>query len=213
MTLNGGKWTAVSVVQTLTNEKYCGDLLLQKFYVSDHIRKDKSVNTGQLPQFLIEGNHEAIINKTMFQRVQEERERRTVRKGVAPVPSLFAGMIRCECCGGIYHRKKAIRCMKWCCGTYDKKGKRFCPDSKMIPEETLIEVVCSVLGTDRLDEKLLRKSIDHIDACSGNVLRFYLKDGSTHERTWKDRSRAESWTPEMKETARRKEAMRWQKKS
>ena len=213
VTINGGKWTAVSVVLILTNEKYCGDLLLQKFYVSDHIRKDKSVNTGQLPRYLIEGNHEAIIDKALYQRVQVERERRTVRKGVAPVPSLFAGMIRCECCGAVYHRKTAIRCMKWCCGTYDKKGKKSCPDSKMIPEETLIEAVCAVLDTDCLDETLLQKRIDHICACKGNVLRFFFKDGTTCERIWKDRSRAESWTPEMKESARRKEAMRWQKRS
>jgi len=34
-----------------------------------------------------------------------------------------------------------------------------------------------------------------------NRLRFILKDGRTAERTWADRSRRESWTPEMRQAA------------
>lgn len=34
--------------------------------------------------------------------------------------------------------------------------------------------------------------------------RFVFKDGRREERTWKDRSRADSWTPEMKEKARQR---------
>ncbi len=72
----------------------------------------------------------------------------------------------------------------------------------MIPEETLISAVCEVLGTGEIDESLFKKKIGHIEACPGNLLRFLFRDGGVVEYVWADRSRSESWTPEMKETAR-----------
>lgn len=49
-TKGGGIWTAWSIRRILKNEKYCGDLLLQKTYRENHITKKKINNTGQLPQ-------------------------------------------------------------------------------------------------------------------------------------------------------------------
>ena len=49
-TKGGGIWTAWSIRRILKNEKYCGDLLLQKTYHENHITKKKINNTGQLPQ-------------------------------------------------------------------------------------------------------------------------------------------------------------------
>jgi hypothetical protein len=43
--------------------------------------------------------------------------------------------------------------------------------------------------------------IDRIDVPEDNRLRFFFKDGSVIERTWADRSRRESWTPEMRQAA------------
>ena len=111
-TLTGGIWYPSTVSKILTNEKYCGDLLLQKSYVLDHISKRSVRNTGQLPQFLVEENHEAIIDKALFQQAAVERERRSFNKGKAFAPTVFAGMIRCDCCGKNYRRKAASRCIK-----------------------------------------------------------------------------------------------------
>lgn len=72
----------------------------------------------------------------------------------------------------------------------------------MIPEDTVIQAICSMLDMDSFDEKKFVKLIDHIDACKENTLRFLFSDGSSRDYIWADRSRAESWTPEMRETAR-----------
>ena len=209
-TLTGGIWYPSTVSNILTNEKYCGDLLLQKSYVLDHISKRSVRNTGQLPQFLVEENHEAIIDKALFQQAAVERERRSFNKGKAFAPTAFAGMIRCDCCGKNYRRKAASRCIKWCCGTFNTRGKAFCPDSKMIPEETVVEAVCTVLGLEEFDSARFLAQVERIDACKGNLLRFHLCDGSTQEYIWRDRSRAESWTPEMKKAAALATARRYQ---
>lgn len=65
-----------------------------------------------------------------------------------------------------------------------------------------------VLGLRQFDEDVFSELIDHIDACPDNLLRFIFKDGSSESYTWKDRSRSESWTPEMREAARQRTLMR-----
>lgn len=46
------EWTAEAVRRILTNEKYCGELMLQKFYSENHLTKRKMVNHGEIKKFL-----------------------------------------------------------------------------------------------------------------------------------------------------------------
>ena len=57
----GDIWHIETIRKILNNEKYRGDVLLQKTYVSDYFKGKQSPNTGQLPQYLIENHHERII--------------------------------------------------------------------------------------------------------------------------------------------------------
>ena len=67
----------------LRNEKYMGDALLQKTYIVDCISKQVKKNNGEVAQYYIENNHEAIIPKDMFLRVQEELARRSSKRRVS----------------------------------------------------------------------------------------------------------------------------------
>ena len=73
-------WTRKNVQQILINEKYAGDALLQKSYTVNCLTHKRAKNTGQKPQYLIENCHPAIIEKELYERVQEQfrlrRERR-----------------------------------------------------------------------------------------------------------------------------------------
>ena len=69
-------WTTKGVLSILTNEKYKGDALLQKTYIVDCISKKSKKNTGELPMYYVENNHPAIIERAVFDRVQEEVSRR-----------------------------------------------------------------------------------------------------------------------------------------
>lgn len=71
-------------------------------------------------------------------------------------------------------------------------------NNKAIPENTLISITEEVLGsTDTIYDK-----ITAIRAEKDNTLVFCFKDGSETVKRWQDRSRAESWTEEMKDAAR-----------
>ena len=61
----------------LGNEKYIGDALLQKTITTDFLNKKRVANKGIVPQYYVEGSHEAIIPRELFMQVQEEMARRT----------------------------------------------------------------------------------------------------------------------------------------
>ena len=55
------KWWTCTINKILRNEKYIGDVLLQKTYTTDFLNKTRVKNNGIVPQYYVEGNHEAII--------------------------------------------------------------------------------------------------------------------------------------------------------
>ena len=64
-------WSSGAVLGILRNEKYCGDVLCQKTIAMDIFTHKSIKNTGQKPQYFIEGHHPAIIEKDDWLRVQQ----------------------------------------------------------------------------------------------------------------------------------------------
>lgn len=201
-----GKWNQSVIAKILGNYAYTGNLLLQKTFRENHLSKKTIANNGELPQYHVEDAHNAIIDIETFQAVQAERARRAARFKKKPTSRKtypFTGLLVCENCGKNYRRKVTATGVVWICGTYNTEGKAACP-SKQIPEETLQAVTAETLGQAEFSGELLRKQIKNILVCKGNVLVFRLLDGSEVTKVWKDRSRSQSWTKEMREAARRK---------
>ena len=74
------EWTLGTIKGILTNEKYCGDALLQKTFIQDCISKKVIRNTGQLPQYLIQNCHQGIVSRQTYDSVQAEMARRNAGK-------------------------------------------------------------------------------------------------------------------------------------
>jgi len=197
----GGEWAASTIQSMLHNEKYAGDLLLQKNYITDHITKASKRNRGELPQYFIPDDHEPIISREMYEAVQKEHERRLVRySGISGKTSELSSLIKCGICRKSYQRKKAVARMLWCCTTYNRRGKKYCA-SNSIPETVLQDACCQALGLAAYDAEEVRSRIVQIEAMPENILIFYLADGTSHEVKWSFPSRAESWTEEMRQKA------------
>ena len=214
LTRRGAAWRASAVAKMLHNEAYTGTLLLQKTYSENHLTKRRMKNEGQLPMYRVEDSHEAIIPKSVFDAVQAEADRRCAKHNPKAKKTVghysFTGLLECECCGQNYRRKVTTGGVVWVCGTYNSLGKKYC-QSKQIPKPTLTAVTCSVLGITECTETALNKLLDGILVQNGNRLVFRMKDGTERTAEWKDRSRAESWTPEMKKQAGEKTKRRYQK--
>ena len=139
----------------------------------------------------------------MYEKVQvliaERREKTNVQKDVtARYP--FSGLIVCGCCGAHYHRRTNPKRITWQCVTYLRRGKKHCA-AKQIPEETLLSLTREALGVPEITEENIRALAEIQIPCPNHIL-FVFKDGHETERVWQDRSRAESWTDEMREKAR-----------
>lgn len=200
-TCMGGEWFSTTVRSMLRNEKYAGDLLLQKSFVEDHITKVVRKNKGEIPQYFIRDDHEAIIPREMFEAVRAENARRAAKYGHGGgETSELTSLVQCGICGKNYRRKTAKARILWCCTTYNTRGKKYCA-SNAIPEVTLKGACSQVLGLGEYDPHAVANRIERIEAMPGNILVFHLNDGTTHEVAWTFPSRSESWTDEMRQKA------------
>ena len=66
----GGIWRENTIYGILSNEKYTGNMLLQKTYRLDHIGKKKMTNHGELPMYYVENSHEPIIDPETFEQAK-----------------------------------------------------------------------------------------------------------------------------------------------
>ncbi len=190
LTQQGFIWHKSAVTRVLKNYTYTGNLLLQTKFRENHLTKRTLVNHGQLPQYHATDTHEAIIDIGAYNSVQLEMHRRAQKYGKQQTSEkyLFRGMITCAGCGKHYRRKVTATGPVWICSTYNTHGKAACP-SKAIPESSLMEIAATVSATGE---------ITAVTTHNNNTLEFTLADGTTTVKQWQDRSRASSWTPEMR---------------
>ncbi len=206
----GNQWCKSGIMRILRNYTYTGNLLLQTTYRENHLTKRTLQNNGQFPKYHITDAHEEIIPLRQFNAVQEEIQRRAEKHthpGVTPNTYPFTGKLVCAGCGKHYRRKITKGGPVWICATFNTWGKSACP-SKQIPENTLKEMAAAVLGADTFDPDTFLGKITEVRVENGNRLVFLYSNGTQTVKRWQDRSRADSWTEEMKEAARRRERER-----
>ena len=123
------KWNKATIRSILSNEKYKGDALLQKSYTVDFLTKKKKWNEGEIPQYYVENNHEAIIDPAVFDMVQREMQTRQPGENRHSGVRVFSGKIRCGECGGLYgskvwHSNDPYRRVVWQCNHKYSNDKR-----------------------------------------------------------------------------------------
>ncbi|MDO4554656.1 MAG: recombinase family protein [Lachnospiraceae bacterium] len=211
LTIKGNPWVSSSVMGIINNEKYKGDILLGKTFTVDPISKRRLENLGEEDRFYIHDHHEPIISEETFARAQEIRHRRNGNRKSATYGKrekysrqyAFSCMLECGFCGASLSRRRWHSSSKykktiWQCVKSTKEGKRFCPDSKGIPEQVIEEAfiesyrMLCVDNKDVLDEFIKRiertlnessledkitkeqKSVDNIQAKRKMLLEKYL---------------------------------------
>ena len=139
-----GSWQGTIILGMLSNEKYCGDLLMQKTFTIDYLTKKRVRNHGERGQYFVEANHPAIIPKDEWKAVQMEIKRRrayieevgNTMVGFGPCP--FTEKVLCGRCGKVYKRivKHKGTSVYWTCTTRRRLKK--C-EAENIKEELIYE--------------------------------------------------------------------------
>ncbi|MGM9541505.1 MAG: recombinase family protein [Candidatus Limivicinus sp.] len=162
--INGeSKWARSAIDSILTNEKYCGDVLLQKTYIDDCINKKVKKNTGQLPMYLVQNHHEGIISRETFDAAQAELARRSAGKspskknaptGRSRYSSKYALSDRLYCgeCGTRYQRctwrnRDGSKRIVWRCVSRVDYGSKYCHDSPTLDEEPLHRAILAAINS------------------------------------------------------------------
>ena len=157
------KWARSAIDSILTNEKYCGDVLLQKTYIDDCINKKVKKNTGQLPMYLVQNHHEGIISRETFDAAQAELARRSAGKspskknaptGRSRYSSKYALSDRLYCgeCGTRYQRctwrnRDGSKRIVWRCVSRVDYGNKYCHDSPTLDEEPLHRAILAAINS------------------------------------------------------------------
>ena len=213
LTVHGNRWSPSSVMGIINNEKYKGDILLGKTFTVDPISKRRLDNLGEEDRYYIHNHHEGIVSEETFDRAQEIRNRRNGGRKHNVTPGkrekfsrqyAFSCMLECGFCGASlsrrrWHSNSKYKKTIWQCVKSTKNGKRFCPDSKGIPEQVIEEafiesyrMLCKdnrdvldeflrrvekTLGENSIPEQItaLDKNISKIQAKRKVLLDKYLK--------------------------------------
>lgn len=112
------KWSYQTIVQMLKNEKYIGDCLNQKTYMTEELPRRCLRNRGEYAQYYVTDAHYAIIDRETYAAVQvllQERARNHVRHTVQTSP--MAARIICGNCGAAFRRKQTSGRYVYACRT------------------------------------------------------------------------------------------------
>ncbi|OQX93488.1 MAG: hypothetical protein B6I17_02735, partial [Tenericutes bacterium 4572_104] len=163
-------WTPASIGSILTNEKYCGDAILQKRVVTDYLSHRSIKNTGQAPKYYIKNNHEPIISRETFEFVQALKKKRSKNTKSTNYKSRYplSGIVYCAHCGRIMNRhyynygKPTQRITLSCKNRYRDHAECI---NKPIDNETLeLAVIDSIKYLNIYNKKLFNEVIDLVQS-------------------------------------------------
>jgi len=184
------KWHDSVIFKMLRNEKYMGDALLQKTYTVDFMTKKKVINKGIVPQYYVEDDHEPIIPKELFYRVQEELARRASmnksavtrkknQKSKFSSEYALTGLLLCGDCGQEYRRvtwsRNGKKKIVWRCSNRLTNGTKNCKKSETLEEGALNRAVMEAIN------RITRGDGDFVGAFRQNVIRVIGSYGGEHE--------------------------------
>ena len=169
---------------------------MQKTYTVDFMTKKKVINKGIVPQYYVEDDHEPIIPKELFYRVQEELARRAAmnksavtrkkkKNGKHSSKSKFSseyaltGLLLCGDWGQEYRRvtwsRNGKKKIVWRCSNRLTNGTKNCKKSESLEEGALNRAVMEAIN------RITRGDGDFVGAFRQNVIRVIGSYGGEQE--------------------------------
>ena len=154
-------WSISVIKGILTNEKYCGDVLLQKTFCTDVISKKIVKNVGQMAQYYMPDHHEAIVSREQYNAVKAEMARRSALRSPSKEAvtgrscytskNALSDRIVCGECGTLYRRctwtSRGRKYPVWRCTSRLNYGTKYCHDSPTIKEEPLQNAILVAINS------------------------------------------------------------------
>ena len=207
----GIRWNGSCIVKLLKNEKYVGDLIQKKTITPDYLTHAKKANHGEEELVIIRDHHPPIIDRELWDVVQEELKNRNRNGALGAGHSnryIFSGKLKCGECGASFvsrqrKRKDGSLSRRWSCYSavneggihVDPQGNRVGCDVRMaLRDEVAMDMLRQALRTLRLDAGGL---IDSVTAIALEAIRAGKQSGG---------ERRESLELRLEQLSRKREA-------
>ena len=164
-------WNSSTVIKILTTQEYCGDVVNFKTYSKSYKNKRRIENDKE-NWVIFKDVHPAIIERSVFDKIQEKRGKARKRKKADGEKNMFSGLLVCADCGSNlwYHFNQANPDITYFnCSGYNKGGRKLCPSTHYIRTDFLEKVV---LGEIR---RLTKFATDYEDKLAKIVMGNSLK--------------------------------------
>ena len=118
-------WSAKTVSDILKNRLYVGDMVQGR----QRVKSYKIHTQEQIPEsewYIVENTHEPIIDRAVFEKVQQLLKRDTRTAPQEKKLYLFSGFLRCADCGKAMSRSQVKGTVYYFCRTYKDQSKTAC---------------------------------------------------------------------------------------
>lgn len=153
-------WTYSTIRNILHNELYIGNMVQNK-----NFRQMCKKNAVSLPRdewIIVEGTHEAIIDRNTWDTAQGLLKRNTRQTMLSQNVHIFAGFLKCGDCGRAMVKIKRKGTVTFNCGSYNRYGRKFC-SIHSITEQELERIVLDDLNLIIKSLKNIRQMIEEED--------------------------------------------------
>jgi len=167
-------WTPTAIRKIISNEKYTGNVILQKTYVKDILNHTQVVNDTELTKYMYENNNPPIISKALFEQVQKlmgdrsnvekDKDGTQIRKSTRYSSSTsLSGKIKCKICGRNFRRITTHSGeIVWRCAGKVEKCKTKCT-SRTVKQKEIVESINEKANITDLHLDFLDEYVDSIE--------------------------------------------------
>lgn len=156
------RWSPSSIRRIIRNEKYCGDVLLQKTYSESPLSKRRVVNHGEKDKYLVEDAIPAIVSKSIWKRCQEIMDEKADKYkithiNVKSLENAYTNFGFCPYCRSNYfkklnHGKRMLYCRS-------NKDRMLCKDSESVYAEHIDQIIPLLVKKLKNNESSFRKDL------------------------------------------------------
>ena len=156
------RWSPSSIRRIIRNEKYCGDVLLQKTYSESPLSKRRVINHGEKEKYLVEDAIPAIVSKSIWKRCQEIMDKKADKYkithiNVKSLENAYTNFGFCPYCRNNYfkklnHGKRMLYCRS-------NKDRMLCKDSESVYAEHIDQIIPLLVKKLKNNESSFRKDL------------------------------------------------------
>ena len=156
------RWSPSSIRRIIRNEKYCGDVLLQKTYSESPLSKRRVINHGEKEKYLVEDAIPAIVSKTIWKRCQEIMDEKADKYkithiNVKSLENAYTNFGFCPYCRSNYfkklnHGKRMLYCRS-------NKDRMLCKESESVYVEHINQIIPLLVRKLKNNESSFKKDL------------------------------------------------------